>query len=338
MMEVPLQQARDETHRQGEASAEVEVVGIEAFAEENFAKPRGRLPDAAQGRDPHRDRTCKAKPRENGDHMGRHAGVEDVRERRRSRIEKGREEAPVALLLARRPRRNGERRLCGLVTGIRNGEMQRDGHERETRIGENGAAPAEERGKRVADRPKGRRGKPAEKRDLRDRAARLRPADAGKRCEGRVIERCPHRKAEHHPGGVIGHDVMREAQAEAAEREEAGAGRHDGAPAMAIDEAAGHGRDEAHRHERRREAAEDERAAPAEVGGDQVAEAADEVIGDAPTDELRKPKPKDEPARDQGVRRLTKPSPHRPPGSAASSRFPRRAHAASTLYPPSAPA
>ena len=216
--------------------------------------------------------------------------------------------------------------------------MERDRHEREPRIGHDGAAPAEGRGQRIADRPKRRRGEAAEQRDLRDRAPRLRPPDASERGEGGFIERRAHGEAEHQPGGVIDHDIVREAQAGAAERQKAGAGDHDGTSAMPIDEPAGRLRGEAHHHERRREAAIDERAAPAEIGGDQIAEAADEIIGNAPTDELRKPKAKDEPARDQGARSLTRLRRQEPRPLAARSSFPRRARAASTPYPPSVPA
>src|SRR5689334_7507938 len=47
------------------------------------------------------------------------------------------------------------------------------------------------------------------------------------------------------------------------------------------------------------EPAMDQGSAPAEIRGDQVAEAADQVAGDAPADELRQPEPQDRAARDQ---------------------------------------
>src|SRR5690348_11814771 len=67
---------------------------------------------------------------------------------------------------------------------------------------------------------------------------------------------------------------------------------------MPVDQPASEGRGEAHDGQRDGKPAIDEVAAPAEIGGDDAAEPADQVIGRAPADELRQAEIEDGAAED----------------------------------------
>ena len=177
--------------------------------------------------------------------------------------------------------------LAPALAAARQRQVQRHGQEREAGIGEHAAAPAQPLREQVADRPEHRRGEAAQKRDLRHGTPRLRAADPRQRGEGGVVEGEAHGDAEAGPSGIVGGHLVREGEAGAAECGETGARRHYRPAAMAVDQPPDPGRDQGHDEQRQGEAAMDEREAPAELGRDQAAEGADQVVGDTPADELR---------------------------------------------------
>src|SRR5690606_32985686 len=76
---------------------------------------------------------------------------------------------------------------------------------------------------------------------------------------------------------------------------------------MCLDQPAGACRGKAHDAERSGEAAVHHRHAPAEIGRDQVPEGADQIVGDAPADELREAENDDGAWTDQADLRESRP-------------------------------
>ena len=313
----PAQKAGGEADRQDEHADQVERERVNPASEQDLADPRRRLANAPERRDPDRERSREPEARQHGDEVRRDAGVEEAGQGRDQRIEASGDE-PLAL----GPR---ERKVPGIgrrpgrvpVATARNREVEREGQEGQGRVHEHGAPPPETLGQRVPDRPEHRRGEPAQERDLRDRPPGMGAADPGERRERRLVEGEAHREPEAHPGGVVDRDVVRRRDPGASEGAEDRPRHHRGPAAVAVDHAPRQGRGHAGHDERGRQAAVRQRTAPAEIGGDQLAEHADQMVGDAPADELGHAQAQHGPARDHpraSRRRTSGPSP-RPAGA-----------------------
>jgi hypothetical protein len=134
---------------------------------------------------------------------------------------------------------------------------------------------------------------------LRDRALGLRAADPRERCKGGVVKRQAHGDADNDPGAIVAQKTARGCEAETARRHDHGAEGHHIPSAATVDPPADEGRRQARCKKRSRETAIDNIARPAEIVPDRVTEDADQIIGDAPTNELRNAEIKNSPARDQ---------------------------------------
>ena len=186
------------------------------------------------------------------------------------------------------------------------------------------------RREQAAHGPEHRRGEAAEERDLRDGAARLGSAQARERGERGVVEREPHRETERDPRAVVERHAVRERERDARDGGERRAHGHHPGAAMAIDPAPGERGGESHHQQRRGKPAVHHGLRPAQVGHHRGAEYADEVVGDAPADELRDAEGDDGAGADQGARILAR--------ARAAARARGARHVAHSWRPGSAPA
>ena len=115
-------------------------------------------------------------------------------------------------------------------------EVERDREESNAGVHEDGAAPTELAGEKIADRPEDGRCQAAEQRDLGDRALGIGSADAGKRRERGIIKRQAHTEAEAEPRGIVGRDVVTKCEGDAAQERDSGAGDHHAPAAVSVDQ------------------------------------------------------------------------------------------------------
>jgi hypothetical protein len=176
---------------------------MDAAAEQDLPDAGRRLAHAPERRDPHGERCGYPEARQQGDEVRRDAGVQESGQGRDQGVEAARDgtlaPGPREWRVAQATR--APRDLA--VARGRDGEVEGHGQERERRVGNQRAAPAEPLAKRVADRPEHRRREAAEEGDLRHRPPRLGPADSRERREGRLVQREPHPEAEAEPRGVV---------------------------------------------------------------------------------------------------------------------------------------